>query len=352
MSDTQHTHEMVKEYYSSASTENDGHLATSVCCCSSHGMSEQVKAISSQLPDEILTKYYGCGSPLPDALEGCTVLDLGCGTGRDCYVASKLAGPNGHVIGIDMNDDQLAIANKYKQEMAEKWGFDNIEFKKGFIEDLKSAGIEDESVDVVISNCVINLADEKSKVFSEIWRVLKNGGELYFSDIFADRRVPEEINHDPVLLGECLGGSMYVEDFRRVLYKSGWNDYRVVSCTPAPINNKEVEAKIGNIGYTSDTIRAVKLPDYIEDAAENYGQFVRYNGGIEGHEHSWDLDMNHRFYKDLPVSVSGNTCAMLEHTRFSKYFTIFGDRSHHFGWFEEPEGCCGGDEDSDGGCCC
>ena len=347
------THEMVKEYYSSVSTENDGQLATSVCCCSSHGMSQQIKEISSQLPDEIITKYYGCGSPLPDALEGCTVLDLGCGTGRDCYVAAKLVGPSGRVIGVDMNDDQLGIAEKYHQEMAARWGFDNVEFRKGYIEDLKSAGIQDGSVDVVISNCVINLADEKQKIFSEIWRVLKNGGELYFSDIFADRRVPDEINHDPVLLGECLGGSMYVEDFRRMLYRAGWNDYRVVSCTDVPINNREIEEKVGNISYTSDTIRAVKLPEFIEDAAENDGQFLRYDGGIPEHQHSWSLDMNHTFVKDLPVSVSGNTCAMIQHTCFSKYFTVFGDRSHHFGWFEEPESCCSNDgEDSQGGCCC
>lgn len=347
------THELVKEYYSSVSTENDGQLATSVCCCSSHGMSQQIKEISSQLPDEIITKYYGCGSPLPDALEGCTVLDLGCGTGRDCYVAAKLVGPSGRVIGVDMNDDQLGIAEKYHQEMAARWGFNNVEFRKGYIEDLKSAGIQDGSVDVVISNCVINLADEKQKIFSEIWRVLKNGGELYFSDIFADRRVPDEINHDPVLLGECLGGSMYVEDFRRMLYRAGWNDYRVVSCTDVPINNREIEEKVGNISYTSDTIRAVKLPEFIEDAAENYGQFLRYDGGIPEHQHSWSLDMNHTFVKDLPVSVSGNTCAMIQHTRFSKYFTVFGDRSHHFGWFEEPESCCSNDgEESQGGCCC
>ena len=97
---------------------------------------------------------------------------------------SKLVGKNGRVIGIDMNDDQLAIAEKYKTEMSQKWGYSNVEFRKGYIEDLKSAGIEDKTIDVVISNCVINLSPDKHSVFSEIWRVLKDDGVLYFSDIF------------------------------------------------------------------------------------------------------------------------------------------------------------------------
>ena len=116
--------------------------------------------------------------------------------------------------------------------------------QKGYIEDLRSAGIEDSSVDLVISNCVINLSPQKDKVFSEIWRVLKDGGVLYFSDIFADRKVPEEINTHPLLLGECLG--------------AGFEDYTVISSSETPINNEEIERLVGDIRYTSDTIRAVK----------------------------------------------------------------------------------------------
>ncbi len=251
-------HEKVKSYYSELTNLKDGELASAVCSCASDGIPEPVKKIVSELPREIIMRYYGCGSPIPDKMDGRTVLDLGCGTGRDVYVVSKLVGKSGRVIGVDMNDDQLAVAEKYREEMARKWGFSNVEFKKGYIEDLKSAGIEDASVDVVISNCVINLSPDKKSVFSEIWRVLKDGGVLYFSDIFADRNVPEEINTHPLLLGECLGGSMSYGEFRELMKQTGWDDYTIVSSRETPINNEEIEKLVGDIRYTSDTVRAVK----------------------------------------------------------------------------------------------
>ena len=254
-------HEMVKEYYSEITNKKGGELASSVCSCASHCVPDHIKAIASELPDEIVARYYGCGSPIPDQIEGCTILDLGCGTGRDVYVISKLVGKNGRVIGIDMNDDQLAIAEKYKTEMSQKWGYSNVEFRKGYIEDLKSAGIEDKTIDVVISNCVINLSPDKHSVFSEIWRVLKDNGVLYFSDIFSDRHVPSEINTHPLLLGECLGGAISHDEFDKIMKAIGWKDYTVVSSHESPIHNKEIENLVGDIQYTSDTVRAEKAID-------------------------------------------------------------------------------------------
>ena len=254
-------HEMVKEYYSEITNKKGGELASSVCSCASHCVPDHIKAIASELPDEIVARYYGCGSPIPDQIEGCTILDLGCGTGRDVYVISKLVGKNGRVIGIDMNDDRLAIAEKYKTEMSQKWGYSNVEFRKGYIENLKSAGIEDKTIDVVISNCVINLSPDKHSVFSEIWRVLKDDGVLYFSDIFSDRHVPSEINTHPLLLGECLGGAMSHDEFDKIIKAIGWKDYTVVSSHEAPIHNKEIENLVGDIQYTSDTVRAEKAID-------------------------------------------------------------------------------------------
>lgn len=257
----QQIHESVKDYYSRLTTQKDGELVSAACSCASGSIPDPVRKIVSELPEEILTRYYGCGSPIPDKIEGCTVLDLGCGTGRDVYVVSRLVGENGRVIGVDMNDDQLTVAEKYKDEMAQKWGFSNVEFRKGFIEDLASAGIGDASVDVVISNCVINLSPDKDSVFSEIWRVLKDGGILYFSDIFADRKVPEEISTHPLLLGECLGGSMSHDEFHEIMKRQGWRVYVVVSSHDTPINNEEIEKLVGDIRYTSETIRAVKSPE-------------------------------------------------------------------------------------------
>ena len=350
-----HNHENIKEYYSHITKEQEGKMKTGICSCALDGAPDHIQAIRASVDEEIVKRFYGCGSPIPDALEGLTVLDLGCGTGYDVYTISKLVGEEGHVIGVDMNDDQLAIAEKYRDSMAETFGYkkSNVTFKKGYIEDLKSIGIEDESIDIVISNCVINLSPDKESVFKEIFRVLKRGGELYFSDIFADRRLPESLEDDPVLLGECIGGAMYVEDFRRLMRKVGWEDFRYMSTTNAAIDNPEIEKRIGNIGFTSRTVRAMKIPDMMEDICEQYGQFVTYKGGILGSEDAFDLDDHHRFFEGLPASVCGNTCAMIQETRFSKYFDIYGDRSRHFGPFE---GCSteGGDEEDapSGGSCC
>jgi len=133
------------------------------------------------------------------------ILDLGCGTGRDVYIASKLVGETGRSIGVDMTTEQVAVAKKYQDEQRERFCYksSNVTLLQGYIEDLKSLGIEDNSVDVVISNCVINLSPSKEQVFKEIFRVLKPGGELYFADVFSDRRVPEKFANDPILRGNA-----------------------------------------------------------------------------------------------------------------------------------------------------
>ena len=342
------SHEEIEAYYANVTVKEKGEMATHTCACGTESMPKYLRKIAAEIPEEVTSRFYGCGSPLPPALEGCTVLDLGCGTGRDVFLASKLVGPSGKVIGVDMTEEQLDIAEAHHAEIAEKWGFDNVEFKHGYIEDLASLGIEDGSVDVVISNCVINLSPDKEAVFSEIWRVLKRGGELYFSDIFADRRVPEEIGSDPLLVGECLGGALYLEDFRRLMRKCGWEDFRYMSSSAATIDNEEVEELIGNIQYSSRTIRAFKIPDKVEDICEQYGQTAIYRGGIPGCENYFDLDDHHRFYKDLRLDVCGNSCSYVQDTRFGKYFEIFGDRSQHFG----PYSGCGNAPAVGGGCCC
>lgn len=326
----------VSEYYAKASVVDGGKLQTNICSCAVDNMSDEIKQLRSELPDEILTRFYGCGSPIPKAVDGLTVLDLGCGTGVDVYILSKLVGEHGKVIGVDMTDEQLNIAKKYQEEMAKKYGYkaSNVEFHKGYIEDLAAMGIEDESVDIVISNCVINLSPFKSAVFNKIYKVLKNGGELFFSDVFADRRIPASIADDDILRGECLGGAMYKEDFRRLMAEIGWKDFRYVESYPSAIDNPDIEDLLGNINFSSDTISAFKIPDLIEDKCEDYGQFVCYKGGIAGAEHYFDLDDHHRFYKDKPVAICGNSCAMVENTRYSEFFDVYGDRSKHFGLFE------------------
>jgi len=199
---------------------------------------------------------------------------------------------------------------------------------------------------------VLNLSPDKEKVFQEIFRVLRPGGELYFSDIFADRRIPKSLTADPVLRGECLGGALYVEDFRRLLIKSGCPDYRVVSTRPLRIGNRELEEKIGMVGFSSDTVRAFKLP--LEDRCEDYGQVAFYLGTIPGIPHGFPLDDHHHFQTHRPMLVCGNTADMLSLTRYSDHFRIEGDKSTHFGLFEcNPSRVVGGDVTaSNMGSCC
>ncbi len=348
---TDNIHVEVQEYYGKTLSKSSD-LKTNACCCST-SFPDWQKKIISQIEDEVIEKFYGCGSPIPLELEGKTVLDLGCGSGRDVYIASKLVGENGFVIGVDMTDEQLEVANKYVNKQAEIFGFKkpNVEFKKGFIEDLKSCGIEDNSIDVIISNCVINLADDKEAVFKEIFRVLKPGGELYFSDVFTDRRIPANLKNDPVLYGECLSNAMYVEDFRRMLRKIGILDYRIVEESTITIDSKEVEDKIGFINFVSLTVRAFNI-NTLEDICEDYGQIATYKGTVKYSPHKFELDDHHLFETGKPMLVCGNTADMLGKSRFGKHFNIVGDKSTHFGAFPCDTPIKSSSEGSTNGCNC
>ncbi len=324
--------ESVKNYYGKVlSTKDD--LKTSACC-TADSFPVHLRPILSEIHPEVQDRFYGCGSPLPSALEGATVLDLGSGSGRDCFILSKLVGSEGRVIGVDMTDEQLDVARRHVDYHTRKFGYakPNVDFRQGYIEDLATAGIDDNSIDVVVSNCVVNLSPDKARVFAEILRVLKPGGELYFSDVFSGRRVPENLRHDPVLLGECLGGALYTEDFRRMLADLGCADFRVLAKTPITLNSPEIEAKAGMIDFYSITVRAFKLA--LEDRCEDYGQVAYYKGMIADQPHAFVLDDHHRFEKDRPLSVCGNTADMLAQSRYGKHFRIEGDKSTHFGLFD------------------
>lgn len=346
-------YEDVKEYYGKT-LQGTNDLQTKACCSSPSAMSKEVKEAVALVADEVVTRYYGCGSPLPPLLEGMTVLDLGCGSGLDVYVAAKLVGEHGQVIGVDMTQEQLDVAHKYEDEQRQRFGYakSNVRFIKGYIEDLRAAGIEDNSVDIVISNCVINLSPYKEKVFEEIWRVLKPGGELYFSDVFADRRIPEPLATDPVLRGECIGGAMYSEDFRRIMEHAGFTDFRYKSSRELDLDNEAIIEKVGFATFSERTVRAFKLDD-LEDICEDYGQVAIYDGSIPNNPHFFDLDDHHRFFTGKPLLVCGNTASMLSKTRFASAFKIIGDRSTHYGAFDGCGTSCDTDcGDSGGSCCC
>lgn len=325
-------HDEVKEYYGRVLGGSDD-LKTNATCCASDTPPRYVLDVMPLIADEIVERFYGCGSPIPPALEGATVLDLGCGTGRDVYILSKLVGSEGRVIGVDMTESQLEIARRYQQTQAEAFGYrrSNVEFKLGYIEDLRSVGIEDESIDLVVSNCVVNLSPFKDLVLSEIYRVLKPGGELYFSDTYSDRRIPDELRRDPVLVGECLGGALYEEDFRQKMRHAGWPHFVFTVVDDMHVGDLVLETKLGFTTFTSRTVRAIKT-EGLEETEENYGQSAVYNGGMPEMPRYFDFDANTRFIKGKPLAISGNTARMLEASRYGRYFTI-AKAGEHLGAF-------------------
>jgi ubiquinone/menaquinone biosynthesis C-methylase UbiE len=346
-------HEEIKDYYGKT-LEKSEDLKTNACCTLVEPP-QYIKDALSKIHDEVMAKYYGCGLTIPYDMEGLKVLDLGSGSGRDCYIASQLVGQEGQVIGVDMTDEQLDVANRHIDYHTEKFGYkySNVKFIKGNMEKLDELNLEEGSFDVIISNCVINLAMDKEKVLSDVYKLLKPGGEMYFSDVYSDRRISQELQNDPVLWGECLSGALYWNDFLRISKKVGFTDPRSMKNNPITIENKEVEARCGDIKFFSVTYRLMKI-DGLEDECEDFGQAVAYKGGIPNVDSSYDLDDHHNFPIGKIMPVCGNTYLMLEATRFKKYFDFYGTWDTHYGVFEG----CGGSmpfsvdgEGSEEGCC-
>eukprot|EP01025_Chloroclados_australasicus_P059547 TRINITY_DN7533_c0_g2_i3.p1 TRINITY_DN7533_c0_g2~~TRINITY_DN7533_c0_g2_i3.p1 ORF type:complete len:415 (-),score=69.65 TRINITY_DN7533_c0_g2_i3:897-2141(-) len=331
------TFESVQKYYGQVlSTSKD--LKTNACTAAGkpHPI---IASIIAAVPEEIRAKFYGCGAPLPLGISGLRVLDLGSGSGRDCYVCSALVGEKGLVTGLDMTDEQLEVARKYVDDYCVNtlgYAKSNMNFVKGNIEYLDKAGIADESMDIIISNCVVNLSPDKPRVIKEAYRVLATGGELYFSDVYCDRRLPEHVRKDEVLWGECISGALYIEDFKRIANEVGFKDVRVLSQSELTVNDQQLRDKLGEARFFSITYRLFKIPDKIETLCEDYGQVAIYKGTIEGHKHSYDLDNHHHFVTNKPMLVCGNSAAMVGEdglSWLSPHFEIMGDRSVHYGLF-------------------
>jgi arsenite methyltransferase len=240
----------VRERYSQGARETQEAL----CCPVDYD-----PGLLTALPEEIIARDYGCGDPSRYVQAGDTVLDLGSGGGKICYLAAQLVGPQGRVIGVDMNDDMLALARKYQADMASKLGGDRVRFLKGHIQDLaldiealdahlrehpvvdrqgyaelrawealqrrEQPLIADASVDLVISNCVLNLVsdEEKDQLVREIYRVLRPGGRIAISDIVSDRPIPAALKQDPELWSGCISGAFQDGDFLRIFADNGFH---------------------------------------------------------------------------------------------------------------------------------
>ncbi len=326
------THDVVKDYYGKV-LEGSDDLQTNACC-TDDDLSPELKRILSNIHDEVLTRYYGCGLVTPELLKGCHVLDLGCGAGRDCYAIAQMVGEQGSVTGVDMTDEQLAIANEHVDYHRQKFGFNqpNTTFLKGYIEKLNELDIADSSIDVVVSNCVINLSPDKNAVLKEIFRILKPGGEIYFSDIYADKRVPANLREDPLLYGECLSGALYWNDFENLARTVGFTESRLVSSRVITVDNEQLANRLEDINFTSATYRLFKATQ-LEADAQDYGQSVIYLGSISQHEQCFNLDQSTVFNAGQKVKVSGNTFRTLKQSRFSEHFDFSGSFDKHFGLF-------------------
>lgn len=323
-------HESVQNYYGKV-LQNSGDLKTSACCDVS-SMPAWLKPLLARVHPEVSARYYGCGLVAPALLEGCRVLDLGSGSGRDCYVLAQLVGPQGSVLGVDMTVEQLAVANAHLDYHAEHFGYANVAFRQGYIEDLAALELADASFDVIVSNCVINLSPDKDSVLREAHRLLKPGGELYFSDVYADRRLAEDLREDEVLYGECLGGALYWNDFENLARRHGFADPRLVEDRPIGVDDPLLAEKLGDARFFSATYRLFKL-DGLEPACEDYGQAVIYRGSIPGAASAFVLDKHHRIETGRVFPVCGNTWRMLKDSRFAVHFEFIGDFSRHFGIF-------------------
>lgn len=285
-----------RERYASAAAE-----AEQALCCPVDYDPQYLKII----PDEVIEKDYGCGDPSKYVEQGDTVLDLGSGTGKICFIASQVVGETGKVIGVDMTDDMLEVARRNSPIIGERIGYSNVEFRKGRIQDLalnlelldqQLAGkpvddvngwmeldkittelkkekplVESESVDVVVSNCVLNLveADHKAQMFSELFRVLKVGGRAVISDIVSDEEIPQHLADDPYLWSGCISGAYTEEGFLKAFCDAGFYGIEILKRDAEPWQTVE------GIEFRSVTIRAWKGKE--GDCLER-NQAVMYKG--------------------------------------------------------------------------
>jgi arsenite methyltransferase len=243
------------------------------------------------IPDEIIAKDYGCGDPSRYVNPGETVLDLGSGSGKICYILSQKVGRDGQVIGVDFNDEMLNLARKYQDEIADKLGYQNVRFVKGKIQDLaldfdaaqrwldanpianveqianfeaecdrlrqEQPLISENSVDVVVSNCVLNLVrpEDKQQLFTEIYRVLKRGGRAVISDIVCDEPPTEKILNDPDLWSGCIAGAFLEDEFLEMFAQAGFYGIKILSRQSEPWQT------IDGIEFRSLTVEAFKGKD-------------------------------------------------------------------------------------------
>lgn len=298
------------------------------------------------IPKEVIDRDYGCGDPSKYLAEGETVLDLGSGGGKICFIASQVVGRKGRVLGVDINDEMLELAEKSKTTVSNKIGFSNVEFRKGKIEDLRldrklidhylsenqinteqafrdlenyienqrleNPLIKDSSIDVVVSNCVLNLVKSEAKrtLFSEIFRVLRRGGRAVISDIVSDEQVPLEMQRDPELWSGCLSGALQEKEFLQAFVDAGFYGVEILSRDEQPWQTVE------GIEFRSMTVAAYKGK---EGPCFEHNDAVVYKGPFL----SVTDDDGHTYYRGERMAVCRKTKELLMREPYrSSFFEV------------------------------
>ena len=293
----------VREYYGKAAEQPRADL-----CCPVQPEAEDL----AHIPPEVVERFYGCGSPVSDAAlnPGETLVDLGSGAGIDCFIAARKVGAEGRVYGIDMTDQMLAVARESQPQVAAALGYDAVEFRKGYLEQVP---LDDGAADVVTSNCVVNLSADKPRVLREIWRVLKDHGRTVIADIVADRDVPPKVRADGKLWGQCLSGALTEEAFLSALERAGFYGVAILKKTPW----REVEG----CRFFSVTVRGYKFEK--KAGCRFVGQYAVYLGP----QKAVMDEEGHLFPRGAPVEVCTDTAAKLSQRPYAGAFAIVDDPS-------------------------
>ena len=334
MSKSHRTESIVRQRYAAGALAPESKL-----CCPVDYDGQYLKII----PEEVIERDYGCGDPSRSLREGETVLDLGSGTGKVCFIAAQIVGPKGKVIGVDMTDEMLEVARRNAPIVAERIGYANVEFCKGRIQDLaldlelldrelKSGPITDaasflaadelagelrgkrplvgsDSIDVVVSSCVLNLVEPKSKrqLFDEMFRVLKKGGRAVISDIVSDEEVPEELQNDPELWSGCISGALTEDTFLAAFENAGFYGIQILKRASQPWRT------VQGIEFRSVTIEAFKGK---QGECFERNQAVIYRGPFK---EALDDD-NHRMERGKRYVVCDKTYNLYKKAPYREFF--------------------------------
>jgi ubiquinone/menaquinone biosynthesis C-methylase UbiE len=332
------TETIVRQRYAAGAKERAGKL-----CCPVNYESTYLRII----PQEVIERDYGCGDPSRYLREGETVLDLGSGTGKICFIAAQIVGPKGKVIGVDMTDEMLEVARRSAPIVAGRIGFANVEFRKGRIQDLaldlelldqqlkrspitdaasflaadelaeelrvKHPLIASDSIDVVVSSCVLNLVEPKSKpqLFDEIFRVLKKGGRAVICDIVSDEKVPEEMQDDPELWSGCVSGALTEEGLLAAFENAGFYGIQILKRDPQPWRT------VQGIEFRPMTVEAFKGK---QGVCFERNQAVIYRGPFK---EVLDDD-NHRMERGKRYAVCDKTYNLYKKAPYREFFEIVG----------------------------